>query len=70
MRPATDGLSHAEAARRLEQHGPNELVRRGQRTWPRELLAQLRHPLALLLFAAAALALAGGLPSLRRRSSA
>jgi calcium-translocating P-type ATPase len=64
MRPATDGLSRAEAARRLEQHGPNELVRRRERTWVRELLAQFTHPLALLLFAAAALALAGGLPAL------
>jgi calcium-translocating P-type ATPase len=64
MSGAARGLSQAEAARRLQQHGHNELVRRGGRTWPRELLAQLVHPLALLLFAAAALAFAGGLPSL------
>ena len=59
-----NGLSQAEAARRLQQHGPNELVRRGGATWPRELVDQLVHPLALLLFAAGLLALAGGLPAL------
>jgi calcium-translocating P-type ATPase len=51
------GLSSREAARRLVVHGPNELSRRGGRTWPRELARQFTHPLALLLWAAAALAL-------------
>jgi calcium-translocating P-type ATPase len=64
MTATPGGLSRAEAARRLEQHGPNQLERRGGNTWARELLAQLAHPLALVLFAAAALAFAGGLPSL------
>jgi calcium-translocating P-type ATPase len=55
------GLSEREAARRLAQYGRNELVRRGSRLWPRELARQFTHPLALLLTAAAALALAGGI---------
>jgi len=49
------GLSQAEAERRLVRDGPNELVRRHGRQWPRELLRQLTHPLALLLWVAAAL---------------
>lgn len=52
------GLTSREAARRLVAYGPNELRRRGGRTWPRELVRQLTHPLALVLWAAAALALA------------
>jgi calcium-translocating P-type ATPase len=58
------GLASREAARRLVAYGPNELSRRGGRTWPRELAAQFTHPLALLLTAAAALAFAGGIPVL------
>lgn len=50
------GLSSREAARRLVAYGPNEIRRRGGRTWPRELAQQFTHPLALLLWAAAALA--------------
>jgi calcium-translocating P-type ATPase len=38
-------------------YGPNELRRRGGRAWPRQLTRQFTHPLALLLWAAAALAL-------------
>src|SRR5690242_4192317 len=52
------GLTSREAARRLVVYGPNELHRRGGRTWPRELVRQFTHPLALLLWAAAVLALA------------
>jgi calcium-translocating P-type ATPase len=54
------GLTSAEAARRLLQHGPNELRRRGGLAWPRELGRQLTHPLALLLWVAGALAFAVG----------
>ena len=54
------GLSTAEAQRRLLQHGPNELRRRGGREWPREVYRQLTHPLALLLWAAAGLSFAVG----------
>ncbi|MFO7572300.1 MAG: cation-transporting P-type ATPase [Gaiellaceae bacterium] len=54
-----DGLSEAEAARRLLTHGPNELRRRGGRKWPRQLARQFVHPLALLLWLAALLAFVG-----------
>jgi Cation transporter/ATPase, N-terminus/E1-E2 ATPase len=57
-------LSAREAARRLVAYGPNELTRRGGRRWPRQLLLQFTHPLALLLWAASALALVAGLPPL------
>ena len=49
------GLSSREAGRRLAQHGPNALQRRGGAQWPRELASQLTHPLALLLWLAAGL---------------
>ncbi len=42
------------------QYGPNELRRRGGPRWPRELARQLTHPLALLLWLAAALSFAVG----------
>ena len=51
------GLTNREVARRLTAYGPNELRRRGGRTWPRDLARQFTHPLALLLWAAAVLAL-------------
>jgi calcium-translocating P-type ATPase len=52
------GLSEAEAVRRLARDGPNQLRRRRGREWPRELLRQLTHPLALLLWVAAGLSAA------------
>jgi calcium-translocating P-type ATPase len=55
-----EGLSDREAARRLEQMGPNELPHRGGRSWPRSLLRQFTHPLALLLMLAAGLAVVAG----------
>ena len=55
-----DGLSEREAARRLEQHGPNEIRRREGTNRLREFARQFTHPLALLLWAAAALAVVGG----------
>ena len=58
---AAAGLSSREADRRLVQFGPNVLIRRGGRHWPRELARQFTHPLALLLWAAAALAWAAGI---------
>jgi calcium-translocating P-type ATPase len=64
LRLSPGGLSGREAARRLEVSGPNELVRRGGRRWPRELAQQFTHPLALLLAAAAVLAWASGTPQL------
>ena len=50
------GLSSREAARRSAQFGRNEISRTAQRSWVRELVRQLVHPLALLLWVAAALA--------------
>ncbi len=57
LRASPSGLSKREARRRLVAYGPNELRRRGRRRWPRELTSQFTHPLALLLWVAAALAL-------------
>ena len=56
LRAAQSGLTSREAERRLVHYGPNVLVRRGGRRWPRELVQQFVHPLALLLWAAAGLA--------------
>lgn len=61
LRGALSGLSSREADRRLVQFGPNVLVRRGGRRWPRELARQFVHPLALLLWVAAGLAWAAGI---------
>lgn len=60
LRSSAQGISSAEAKRRLIQYGANELSRRGGPRWPRELLRQLTHPLALLLWLAASLLLAVG----------
>ncbi len=60
LRSSPRGLSSPEAKRRLLQYGPNELHRRGGMKWPAELARQLTHPLALLLWLAAALSFAVG----------
>ena len=63
LRTSEHGLSSREAERRLAQYGPNvSLTRRmrRRRQWPREIARQLTHPLALLLWLAAALSLAVG----------
>jgi calcium-translocating P-type ATPase len=60
-RTSLNGLSAREADRRLLRHGPNRLERRKQRGWPRELVRQFTHPLALLLWGAAALAAIAGI---------
>ena len=60
LRASSGGLSTSEAQRRLLQFGRNELRRHRGLRWPAELLAQLTHPLALLLWAAAALSFAVG----------
>jgi calcium-translocating P-type ATPase len=61
LRAAPTGLSAREAQRRLVEFGPNQLRRLGGRHWWRDLVRQFTHPLALLLWLAAALALVGGL---------
>jgi len=60
LRTRRVGLSDRDAARRLLVFGPNELVRRRGRGWLRDLVAQLVHPLALLLWLAAGLAALSG----------
>ena len=55
-----NGLSSQEAGRRLLQYGPNVLERRRGPAWPAEIARQLTHPLALLLWLAAALSFAVG----------
>ena len=64
LRSRPEGLSSREAERRLVAYGPNELRRRGGRRWPRQLAKQFVHPLALLLWLAAALAFVAGVPTL------
>ncbi len=59
LRASPEGLSSREAQRRLAAYGPNELERQGGRRWPRQLVKQFTHPLALLLWAAAVLAFIG-----------
>jgi calcium-translocating P-type ATPase len=61
LRASRGGLSEREAERRLLAHGPNALERRAGRRWPRELARQFTHPLALLLWGAAALAAIAGI---------
>jgi magnesium-transporting ATPase (P-type) len=62
--PAPDGLTSHEAARRLALDGPNRLpVPRGVPAW-RQLLGQLGHFFALMLWVAAALAVVAGMPQL------
>jgi calcium-translocating P-type ATPase len=60
LRTWPEGLSDREAARRLVVYGPNELTRRRRHDWPVQLLRQFTHPLALLLWLAAALAAVAG----------
>jgi magnesium-transporting ATPase (P-type) len=57
---APRGLSSREADRRLAQYGRNEVFRRGGPSRWREMGRQFAHPLALLLWAAAALAVLAG----------
>ena len=64
LRAAPSGLSAREAKRRLVEFGPNELRRRGGSRWWHDLVRQFTHPLALLLWLAAVLALVGKLPIL------
>jgi calcium-translocating P-type ATPase len=60
LQTGADGLTVREAQRRLAQFGPNEITRRAEASRARELARQFTHPLALLLWGAAVLAVAGG----------
>ena len=64
LRTSPEGLTSREAERRLSQFGPNRLVRRAGRHWPGQLARQFTHPLALLLWAAAALAWIAGIAAI------
>ena len=55
------GLGKRQAEHRLQQYGPNEISRRERRSHVRDLGRQFTHPLALLLWAAAALAWIAGI---------
>src|SRR3989304_4330105 len=59
-----EGLSGEEAPRRLRRYGPNELPSPRPPHPLRLLFSQVSHTLALLLWAAAALAFLAGLPQL------
>lgn len=64
LRTQADGLDEREAARRLQQFGPNAIRRDAGRRWWRSVLDQFTHPLALLLWMAAGLSLATGVVTL------
>jgi len=51
------GLTGAQAARRLEKYGPNQLSGQERESLARRLLGQLRDPMILVLLAAAGLSL-------------
>ncbi len=52
------GLSTAEAARRLEQYGPNKLKQAEKATWLQRFMAQLKDPMLIILMIAAAVSAA------------
>ncbi len=58
------GLEIGEAARRLEQYGPNELPAPEARSLALRLLDQVTHLMAVLLWLAGALAFLAGMPEL------
>ena len=60
LRSRREGLSDRVAGHRLEALGPNELVRTPGPSWVSQLAAQVVHPLAILLWLAAALAALNG----------
>jgi calcium-translocating P-type ATPase len=59
-----DGLSPREVDKRLAVYGANALPHHRGASWLTDLTHQFTHPLALLLWAAAGLALAAGTPTL------
>jgi P-type Mg2+ transporter len=55
-----EGLTQAEAERRLEVHGPNEIATQRPIGWPVRLLHTLRNPLVILLAILAIVSVATG----------
>ena len=49
LAPGLQGLSTAEATRRLAEHGPNRLVREERLAWLKRLFALVADPMALML---------------------
>ena len=64
LRSAPASLTSREVARRQVVYGASTLRRPSGRQWRRKLLSQFTQPLAILLMVAAALAWAGGRPTL------
>jgi calcium-translocating P-type ATPase len=64
LHSSAGGLTSREAERRLAVHGRNALPAVARRSWVRDITYQLTHPLALLLWGAAALALVTNTPTL------
>ena len=64
LRTSRDGLSPDEAAARLVRAGPNQLPKPRGPGLVRQLLDQLLHFFALMLWVAAGLAFVGGMPQL------
>ncbi|MGN6577504.1 MAG: cation-translocating P-type ATPase, partial [Nocardioides sp.] len=64
VRPAVDGLTTAEARRRLAEQGPNRLPEPRRPSALRRFAAELTHFFALMLWVAGVLALLAGLPEL------
>ena len=64
LRTAREGLASEEAAARLRSFGRNELPEHRGPSLPRQLLAQMTHFFALMLWAAAILAFVGQMPQL------
>ncbi len=58
--PGGGGLTQAEAERRLEAYGPNEIAHQRAASWPLRLFHALRNPLVILLAVLAAVSLATG----------
>jgi len=61
LKSSREGLSHGEAAARLEMYGPNTLVESARRTLFHRIWDQLKNPMVLVLIAAGIISgIAGG----------
>src|SRR5206468_12720572 len=60
MDTSAPGLSSEEAARRLEQYGPNEVAHEKKQSWIQRLYIAARNPLVILLTVLAILSFATG----------
>ena len=60
MKTSTEGLTEAEATKRLEESGPNVVVSERHRGWLWRLLTAARNPLVVLLVVLASVSFATG----------